>query len=78
MSDLKTSKDGAWALFDGMTWPVPGHRLADAEHALRVGGAVESDLLIAASVIAAYRQMVTDPKRKREVVVRHLREAMGK
>lgn len=76
MTDLKKSKDGAWASFDGMTWPVPSERLGDAEHALRYGEFERADLLIAAAVIAAYRQMVNDPKYKRDHVVRRLREAM--
>ena len=76
MSDLKTSNDGAYAFFDDMSWPVPGHWLDDTAHALRSGTAVESDLLLAASVISAYRQMIADPKYKREHVIRHLHRAM--
>lgn len=76
MSDLRTSKYGAWAWFDNMTWPVPSDRVREAEHRLRIGEATRADILIAASVIAAYRQMILDPKRKRDAVVRRLREAM--
>lgn len=76
MSDLKKSKDGAWARFDEMTWPMPSERLDEVEHTLRYGEPSRSDLLKAASVIAAYRQMVSDPRRKRDAVVRRLREAM--
>ena len=76
MSDLKKSKDGAWASFDGMTWPLPSERLGEAEGNLRHGEATRADILLAASVIRAYRQMVNDPKRKRDAVVRRLREAM--
>ena len=77
MSDLKKSEDGTFASFDGMTWPVPGWRLDELNYTLRHGVPTRSDLLLAASVLSAYRQMVSDPVRKREFVVRHLREAMG-
>lgn len=76
MSDLKTSKDGAWAWFDGMTWPLPSDRLGEAEGNLRRGEATRADILLSASAIRAYRQMIADPKRKRDAVVRRLREAM--
>jgi hypothetical protein len=66
----------SWARFDGMTWPVPGERLDEVEHTLRYGTPSRSDLLQAASVIAAYSQMLRDPRRHREHVVRNVREAM--
>jgi hypothetical protein len=66
--------NGAWARFDDMTWPCPGDRLREVEHALRYGTATRTDLMTAASVMKAYAQMVHDPRRKREHVIRKLRE----
>lgn len=76
MTDVKMSPNGAWAQFDNMSWPVPGGRLDALEYLLRYGGPSHSDLLWAASVIAAYRQMVMDPRTKREHVIRTLRKVM--
>lgn len=78
MTDEQRAEDETFASFDGMTWPVPGVRLDELNYTLRHGVPTRSDLLLAASVLSAYRQMVSDPVRKREVVVRRLREAMGK
>lgn len=77
MSDVKVSKDGAWVCFDGMTWPLPGSRMDEAEHRLRFGGATREDVLLAASVMHAYRQMVEDTAKQRANVVRTLRKTMS-
>lgn len=77
MTDIKTTDDGAYVFFDGMTWPVPGARLSDAEHRLRHREATREDVLLAASVVAAYRQLVTDTEAKRRVVVRKVRKGMS-
>lgn len=74
---MKTTRDWAYAFFGDMTWPVPGARLDEAEHRLRHGEATREDVLLAASVMAAYRQMMTDPETKRRTVVRQVREAMS-
>lgn len=76
MSDVKKSTQGAVAHFDGMVWPIPSDRVARVEWALRHGTPTRLDLMLAAEVIAAYRQMVNDPRSKREHVVRTLREVM--
>lgn len=78
MSEAKKSKDGASVCFDGMTWPLPGSRLDEVEHRLRCGGVTRADLLLAASVMHAYRQMVADSTKQRAHVVRTLRSVMEK
>lgn len=77
MSETKVSPGGAFASFDNMSWPVPGERLQALEHQLRYGEPSATDLQWAASVISAYRQMVNDPRTKREHVVRTLRKVMS-
>lgn len=59
--------------FDDMTWPAGGKPLDDLEWALRYGDAPMEMRLRAASVCAAYRELLlcTDVKRKR--VARTLR-----
>jgi hypothetical protein len=72
---MKVSKDGAWVCFDNMTWPVPGERMDEAAHRLRYGGESRADILLAASVMHAYAQMVAGTSHKRNAVVRNIRKA---
>ena len=74
---MKTTADGAYVIFGGMTWPVPGTRLETAELRLRYGRATTQDIALAASVMAAYRQMVGDSEAKRRHVLRNVRAAMS-
>ncbi len=72
--NTETSGEGEfYAHFDGMCWPLAGSRLSDLEWQLRYGKPTRSQLLMAASVLSAYRQMVSDPKAKRETVIREIR-----
>lgn len=70
---------GKYAVFDGMTWPVPGEVVADIEWRLRYSHAAgelsKEDRLFVASVLSAYRQMFEDTVKKRNGVVRNLRQA---
>jgi len=64
---------GAYRTFDGMVWPVPGDRLRNLEWTLRYGICDERDRFLAASVIAAYAQIIKDPSRKRESVIAQIK-----
>lgn len=63
----------------GMLWPNPLEEWCDElEHKLRypLGERLSaSDRLVTASIIAAYRELVRCPEKKRETVVRGLKEA---
>ncbi len=59
--------------FDGMCWPIPGTAMGDLEWTLRYGQPTRSQMLMAASVVSAYAQMVGDPEAKRRKVIRELR-----
>jgi hypothetical protein len=48
--------------------------MADLEWSLRYGNPEKGELLLAASIIAAYRQMVGDTQKKRSMVVSELRK----
>jgi hypothetical protein len=60
--------------FDEMTWPCPGDRLNRLQWVLRYGTPTKEDLLLAASVLSAYHQMVWDPLAKRQKVIAELRK----
>lgn len=61
--------------FDEMTWPNPEDP-ADVEWALRYGTPTPTQLNIAASMIAAYRQLIEDPARRRNEKITGIRNAM--
>jgi hypothetical protein len=65
--------------FDEMVWPDP-HKLSDL--AWRLTWSPDSitcaDKMLLTSVIQAYRQIVIDPRAKREHVCRKLREDTSK
>jgi hypothetical protein len=65
---------GSFVVFDGMTWPNP-HKMGDLAWKLTHGKPSKEDLLVAASTIEAYTQMVSDPREKRQRVIRVLRGA---
>jgi hypothetical protein len=57
------------------TWPAP-ETSGDIEHALRYGEPTRSDLLVAASYIAAYRMLTLEhTATRRAEVVRQLKAA---
>lgn len=56
-----------------MTWPAPCEAMAQLEWRLRYAHVTINDRLLAASVIQAYMQMIDDPRRKRDFVIRELR-----
>ena len=67
--------------FDGMCWPVPCERLHSLEHSFRYQprGAVYSmeDRLLAASVIAAYKDLIQKPNIRRNAICKELRLGPG-
>jgi hypothetical protein len=67
--------------FNGMCWPVPGERLDQLEYALRYGPKVDGfdmkDRLLAASVIAAYKDLVWSTNARRNEISRELRNGPG-
>lgn len=54
--------------FGGMTWPNP-HALEEMAWRLRYGQPTKVDLLLAASVVGAYRQLVEDSQRERNAKI---------
>ena len=64
--------------FQGMCWPETGDRLDALEHLLRYGPPVDGfdmqDRLLAAAVIAAYRDLVWLTRNKRDRVISELRK----
>ena len=68
------SASGIFLSFDGMCWPTAGVACADLEWVLRYGEPTKQELLCAASVLAAYRQMVYDGREKRQRVIHMLKK----
>jgi hypothetical protein len=67
----------AYRNFDGMCWPAPGERLAEVANSLAHAVAfaeMRRDLLVAASVIEAYRELILLPATKRNAIIRELRK----
>lgn len=67
------------AAFDDMSWPRAGESCRELEWRLRyhkdeLFDLTREDELIAASVLAAYHELVHCPRAKREAVVRRLRQ----
>lgn len=58
---------------EDMTWPAPCDALDEVQWTLRFAKPTRSDLLIAAGVMAAYNQMISDSKKKRDMIIRELR-----
>jgi len=56
-----------------MSWPLPD---AGLEWRLRYGEPTNADMLGAASILAAYTQMIRDPQEKRQMVIGAIREAL--
>lgn len=69
-------KGPTYVAFDGMTWPNPADPL-EVEWSLRYGAPSREQMLVAASVVAAYRQLVEDPQRIRSGKVATLRQALA-
>jgi hypothetical protein len=67
--------------FDGMCWPVPCERLGTLEHCLRYGHENThfsmKDRLLAASVIAAYVDLIQKPNIRRNAICKELRKGPG-
>jgi len=71
MPELKQN----FASFDGMCWPLPSERLGEIEYKMRYDNVfTRSDMLIAASVLNAYRELVTCSAEKRRTVISGIRQ----
>jgi hypothetical protein len=66
----------AFLHFDDMTWPNPEDPLM-IEWKLRHGEPTKNELMVAASMIAAYKQLVYDTVARRNAKVRGIRAAQS-
>lgn len=74
MNERMLTNGGFYLLFDDMCWPTAGAACGDLEWTLRYGEPTRQQLLCAASVLAAYRQMVYDSREKRQRVIHMLKK----
>jgi len=68
-------KPPAYLHFDNMTWPHP-HDPLEVEWSLRYGTPSREQMRTAASIIAAYRELVDEPVRRRNEKIAGLRRAI--
>lgn len=66
----------AYLHFDGMTWPNPW-LLGEAHERIVNGTPTRADLLLASSVLGAYRQLAEDSQKRRNEKVAGIRRAAG-
>lgn len=64
--------------FDGMCWPCPGEDMSNVIRALVWGEPRREDLLLAASVLQAYEQLISVSSARRAELVREIRKGPGK
>jgi hypothetical protein len=63
--------------FDGMCWPAPGEYLDELAWRLthvKTENLTKSDVLVAASVISGFQQLIRLPERDRNKIIRELRK----
>lgn len=63
--------------FDGMCWPAPSERLGEIEWRARYATPTQADLLMMASVLAAYQELIVMPAKKRDRIIKELRKGPG-
>ena len=70
---MKSTTEPTFLHFDGMSWPNPNDP-AEVEWTLRYGTPTRAQLLVAASFIGAYKQLVDDSQRIRNQKISRLRQ----
>jgi len=77
----KTVANGKYVVLgDGGTWPTPMDEVdTSLEWRLRYANIeqLKKDRFLAASSVNAYRELISLPRWRRDIVIRKLREAMG-
>jgi len=64
-----------WKNFDGMAWPDPG-TMRELEHRLRYLDTRREDILCAADVVSAYRELIDKTKKDRDCIIKKLKGAV--
>ncbi len=76
MADITIPEGSPFVHFNGTVWPIPGSQLRDLEHALRYAqrGHIFNmqERLLAASVIAAYIELVWQTQKRRNKISANL------
>ncbi len=64
-----------YAAFDGMSWPIPSVRIEDIAYKMTHNPKelTRGDMLLAASVLDAYRELVNCSDKKRRSVIQGIR-----
>lgn len=67
----------ATAHWDGTSWPRAGDPASELSWRLRYAEPTRGDILSAAGIVSAYRDLIWKTGRQREDIVRQLRKAEG-
>lgn len=59
--------------FNGMCWPIPSSDMDGLNWKLRYSSLTEGELLVVASILSAYAELVTLPQKKRNDIIKQLR-----
>jgi hypothetical protein len=78
VSQVRVIGKGGFVSFDQMTWDRPSEYMNDVAYALTWGTPTKQQLLYAAGVIEAYKELIRCPETKRRKVIRAIRSSLGK
>lgn len=59
--------------FNGMCWPIPSRGMEELEWELRYSSITEVEKMVVASVLSAYRELINFPQKKRNEIIKELR-----
>ncbi len=74
---MSTEKANFYRSFDGMCWPAPSEKLGEIEWRARHSTPSKNDLLVMASVCAAYQELIRLSARQRDKIIKELRKGPG-
>lgn len=60
-------------VFNEMTWPDP-HTVGEIEWILRYGEPTKSNLMVAASIVGGYKDLIFKPQKARDKIIKELRK----
>lgn len=63
--------------FNGMCWPVASEEMGELEWRLRYSSITEGEKMVVASVMSAYRELLSLPQNKRNEIIKELRNKHG-
>lgn len=72
-----TEKTNFYRSFDGMCWPAPSEKMGEISWRATHGTPTRTDLLVAASVMNAYQELIGMSAKRRDKIIKELRKGPG-